>query len=96
MGPLVATVAEIRARGVRSFAIQGDMATPAGAEATSRAVLEHRCLPRHPDQQCRQPLAEPGRPGRPEEISPLTPYLASPASSYVTGASFVVFGGHTV
>ena len=37
-----------------------------------------------------------GRPGEPEEIGPLAIYLASPASSYVTGASFVIDGGYTV
>lgn len=37
-----------------------------------------------------------GRPGQPEEIGPLAVYLASPASSYVTGASFVIDGGYTV
>ncbi|WP_029041864.1 SDR family NAD(P)-dependent oxidoreductase [Cucumibacter marinus] len=36
-----------------------------------------------------------GRPGEPEEIGPLAVYLASPASSYVTGASFVIDGGYT-
>lgn len=37
-----------------------------------------------------------GRPGRPEEIGPLALYLASPASSYVTGANFVIDGGYTI
>jgi NAD(P)-dependent dehydrogenase (short-subunit alcohol dehydrogenase family) len=37
-----------------------------------------------------------GRAGQPEEIGPLAVYLASPASSYVTGASFVIDGGYTV
>ena len=37
-----------------------------------------------------------GRPGRPEEIGPLALYLASPASSYVTGANFVCDGGYTI
>ncbi|MEO5758638.1 MAG: SDR family NAD(P)-dependent oxidoreductase [Mesorhizobium sp.] len=37
-----------------------------------------------------------GRTGRPEEIGPLAVYLASPASSYVTGASFVIDGGYSI
>ncbi len=37
-----------------------------------------------------------GRTGDPEEIGPLAIYLASPASSYVTGASFVIDGGYTL
>ena len=37
-----------------------------------------------------------GRPGRPEEIGPLAIYLASPASSYVTGANYIIDGGYTV
>jgi NAD(P)-dependent dehydrogenase (short-subunit alcohol dehydrogenase family) len=37
-----------------------------------------------------------GRPGEPEEIGPLAVYLASPASSYVTGAAFVIDGGYTL
>jgi len=36
-----------------------------------------------------------GRPGRPEELGPLAVYLAGDASSYVTGANFVIDGGYT-
>jgi len=36
-----------------------------------------------------------GRAGQPEEISGLALYLASPASSYVTGSNFVIDGGYT-
>ena len=37
-----------------------------------------------------------GRTGEPEEIGPLAIYLASPASSYVTGGAFVIDGGYTL
>lgn len=37
-----------------------------------------------------------GRRARPEEISPLVVYLASDASSYATGADFLIDGGVTV
>jgi gluconate 5-dehydrogenase len=37
-----------------------------------------------------------GRAGEPEEIGPLAVYLAAPASSYVTGAAFVIDGGYTL
>ena len=37
-----------------------------------------------------------GRAGSPHEIGPLAVYLASPASSYVTGATFVIDGGYTL
>ena len=37
-----------------------------------------------------------GRAGEPEEIGPLAVYLASPASSYVTGATCVIDGGYTL
>ena len=37
-----------------------------------------------------------GRAGDPDEIGPLAVYLASPASSYVTGAAYVIDGGYTL
>ncbi len=37
-----------------------------------------------------------GRAGDPPEIGPLALYLASPASSYCTGAAFVIDGGYMV
>ena len=37
-----------------------------------------------------------GRAGEPDEIGPLAVYLASAASSYVTGAAFVIDGGYTL
>jgi NAD(P)-dependent dehydrogenase (short-subunit alcohol dehydrogenase family) len=37
-----------------------------------------------------------GRAGEPHEIGPLAVYLASPASSYVTGAALVIDGGYTL
>lgn len=37
-----------------------------------------------------------GRTGEPDEIGPLAVYLASDASGYVTGASFVIDGGYTL
>lgn len=36
------------------------------------------------------------RPGRPEELAPLAVYLASEASSYMTGSVVVIDGGYTV
>ena len=36
------------------------------------------------------------RPGNPEELGPAAVYLASEASSYVTGETLVIDGGYTV
>ncbi|MGJ8528651.1 SDR family NAD(P)-dependent oxidoreductase [Maritalea sp.] len=37
-----------------------------------------------------------GRAGEPSELGPLAVYLASPASSYMTGAALVIDGGYTL
>lgn len=37
-----------------------------------------------------------GRPGEPEELGGITVYLASDASSYVTGGVFLIDGGYTI
>ena len=37
-----------------------------------------------------------GRAGEPDEIGPLSVYLASPAAAYVTGSAYVIDGGYTL
>jgi NAD(P)-dependent dehydrogenase (short-subunit alcohol dehydrogenase family) len=36
------------------------------------------------------------RPGRPEELAPLAVFLASDASSFMTGSNVVIDGGYSV
>jgi NAD(P)-dependent dehydrogenase (short-subunit alcohol dehydrogenase family) len=36
-----------------------------------------------------------GRPGNPDEIGPLEVFLASDASSFITGAAITIDGGRT-
>jgi glucose 1-dehydrogenase len=53
-------------------------------------------LEEHPDQMEKLLSEIPlGRMGKPEEIAPLAVYLASDASTYVTGSTFFIDGGMT-
>jgi len=57
----------------------------------SRAIWENEDLAR--EVVASQPIA---RMAEPDEIAPLALFLASPASSYVTGAVYTIDGGHTI
>ena len=48
------------------------------------------------DRDVRQRTSRWAAPASRDEIGPLAVYLASPASSYMTGAAFVIDGGYTL
>jgi NAD(P)-dependent dehydrogenase (short-subunit alcohol dehydrogenase family) len=80
---LVKTMAqELGARGITVNSVApGEIATPINDMDGEDAEQTHR------------PGIPIPRPGKPEEIADVIAFLASPASSYVTGATWVVDGG---
>ncbi|WP_345800726.1 SDR family oxidoreductase [Microbacterium sp. AZCO] len=83
LGGLVKTMAqELGEHGITVNAVApGEIATPLTDQDAEDAEHTHR------------PGVPLGRPGKPEEIAAVIAFLASPAASYVTGASWAVDGG---
>lgn len=83
LGGLIKTMAqELGAHGITANAVApGEIATPLNDMDADDA------------DETRRPGIPLARPGRPKEIADVIRFLASPAASYVTGASWVVDGG---
>lgn len=83
LGGLIATIAqELGEHAITANAVApGEIATPINDMDSEDAEHTHR------------PGIPLGRPGKAEEIAAVVAFLASPAASYVTGASWSVDGG---